>query len=448
MGRNLSLNFGLILILAGLLIGSSTSQANVIIHEKESVKFYAGGYAALDLFADTTQGIEEIVGSTPVARPGTIAGDTGRTIVSSRTSRFALGMITNRGSLTTKGHIEADFMGYQPGVGNGVSEAGYYQNPTLRLRHAYFLAEENGWSILAGQYWSLFGWQMDYISRTVSLPPMTGNLFARTPQLTIMKKLVNGDDDSVTFAVSVSRPSERDSEVPNLDGGIKIGLGGRKASYAYSNTPVRTFETSLAITGTLRQVAHPTKTASGYDTARKKVSAIAVDFILPLIAMGTENDLGNTLVLAGEYTAGSGYGDHFPRWTGNILNPNGSLPEGETIQQPFIDSGLAGLASSDGSIQSVKLKTWNLNMQYHLPSMIGGWVTLGAAELASPNAKDLKASGTAVVYDRQRGAYLNIVHNFTAELRVGAEYALMQTRYVDDVQAQNHRVQLTTWYIF
>jgi hypothetical protein len=169
---------------------------------------------------------------------------------------------------------------------------------------------------------------------------------------------------------------------------------------------------------------------------------------LPLIAIGSDNDLGNTLVLAGEYTAGSGYGDHFPRWSGNILNPNGTQPEGETIQQPFIDTGMAGLAKSDGGLQSIKLKTWNLNMQYHLPSTIGGWITLGAAELASPNAKDLKASGSAVVYDRQRGAYLNLVHNFTPELRVGTEYAVMQTRYVDAVNATNRRIQLTTWYIF
>ena len=66
---------------------SNSLFAATIIHDTDSVKFYAGGYAALDMLTDTTQGIEEIVGSTPVGRPGTVAGDKGRTIFSSRTSR-------------------------------------------------------------------------------------------------------------------------------------------------------------------------------------------------------------------------------------------------------------------------------------------------------------------------------------------------------------------------
>jgi hypothetical protein len=441
-----SLRSGIFAFLASTASGQAI--ANVVLYEKETVKFYTGGYAALDMFSDTTQGIEEIVGSTPVARPGTVAGETGRTIFSSRSSRFALGVMTSRGSLKTKAHIEADFLGYQPPVGGGVNEAGYYQNPTLRLRHAYFLAEDQGWSILAGQYWSLFGWQMDYITRTVSLPPMTGTLFARTPQLTVMKQLSSSDYSSVTFAVSAARPVQRDSQIPNFDGGIKFAFSGRQAPYSLSNGDLKLAATSVAVTGTFRQLSHPSVAGGKTISLHKKVSALAVDFILPILTAESEKDFGNSLVLAGEYTIGSGHGDYFPRWTGNLANPNASQPQGATIQQPFVDTGVEGFANADNSLQPVTLKTWNVNLQYHLPAGLDAWATIGAAELAAPNAKDLKANGSTVVYDRQRGAYANLVYNFSPEIRVGLEYALMQTRYVDAVSAQNHRVQITTWYRF
>jgi hypothetical protein len=117
------------LMFGGLFAASGSAKATILFYEKEGVKAYFSGYAGLDVISDTTQGIDEIVGSAPVARPGTVAGDTGRAIYPSRVSRFAFGILTNRGPTKIKGHVEADFLGYEPAVGNGVSESGCYHLP-------------------------------------------------------------------------------------------------------------------------------------------------------------------------------------------------------------------------------------------------------------------------------------------------------------------------------
>jgi hypothetical protein len=53
---------------------SSLASAAVTLSEKDNFQAYFSGYTALDMFSDTTEGIDEIVGSPPVARPRTVAG--------------------------------------------------------------------------------------------------------------------------------------------------------------------------------------------------------------------------------------------------------------------------------------------------------------------------------------------------------------------------------------
>jgi hypothetical protein len=309
--------------------------------------------------------------------------------------------------------------------------------------------EDNGWSILAGQYWSLLGWQADYIPRSVSLPPVTGTLFARPTQITGTKTFGTSDSFATTLALSLSRPVQRDASMPNIDAGVKFSFGGRSGVYALSNGDAKLAGTSIALTTTQRQLSDPAFNGQNYTSKKKAVSAWAIDWQIPLLEADSLQHFGNSLVFAGEYTKGSGYGDHFPRWTGNLANPTGAPSAQDPTQvQPLVDPGVEGFSATDGSAQPVKLVTWNANLQYHLPDGLNTWTTVGAAELASPNAKDLKASGTSVIYDRQREAFVNVVHNFASDIRAGLEYALMQTRYVDGVSAQNHRVQVTTWYRF
>ncbi len=86
-----------------------------------------------------------------------------------------------------------DFLGNQPqssptvvapstGVPT-VSEGSYFTSPTFRIRHAALKLATPIVDILAGQYWSLFGWQSMFHPNTVEIQGVPGQIYARTPQI-------------------------------------------------------------------------------------------------------------------------------------------------------------------------------------------------------------------------------------------------------------------------
>src|SRR6185312_12861434 len=113
----------------------------------------------------------------------------------------------------TKGYLEFDLLGYEapinanPATNATNSEASYYTNPTMRVRHAFLNAESNGWQVLAGQTWTLFGWEPTYVLTTASVPPGPGTIYQRTEQLTGFKTMQLGESSKLQVGVSMARPS-------------------------------------------------------------------------------------------------------------------------------------------------------------------------------------------------------------------------------------------------
>ena len=437
---------------AAAFAGATQARATVINFDKDNVKAYFSGFAELDAIYDSTQGMPEILGNNAVAKPKSITGDNPRLQFSPRNSRLAFGLMTTRGATKTKGHVEVDFFGYEPNPGSGVSEAGFYQSPTMRIRQAYGQVEHDGWSVLSGQSWSLFGWQADFVPSTVSVSPLSGTLSARTPQITGAKTFGSADQMAVTVAVSASRPVQRESATPNADAGVKFSLGGYLAPYASTNGDVKPTGLTVGLSATARSLSHPQLGSTDNRLIHKKVSAGAVDVLIPILGIHKGQAVGNTLAFVGEYTSGSGYGDMFPGWSGNIKNPVGTAATAATPTQPNVDSGVEGY-NADGELVPIKLRTWTASLQYHLPQGMDSWVTLGGTQLNAVNAKNLTAStnasgATQTICDREQSAFVNVIHNFTPELRGGLEYNWLQTRYLNNVFAQNARVQVSTWYRF
>ena len=86
---------------------------------------------------------------------------------------------------------------------------------------------------------------MGYILSTVSVAPLTAAPYERTPQLRVSK--TSEHDLKVQLSVSADRPEERDSQVPNLDGGLKLSYNGIKGRYAQATGAVKTVPLSLAL---------------------------------------------------------------------------------------------------------------------------------------------------------------------------------------------------------
>ena len=64
-------------------------------------------------------------------------------------------------------------MGFDPPP-PATSETAFYTSPTLRVRHYYLQAEKDAWKLIAGQYWTLFGWQAAYVLPSLSVAPAPG----------------------------------------------------------------------------------------------------------------------------------------------------------------------------------------------------------------------------------------------------------------------------------
>src|SRR5262249_40117008 len=157
-----------------------------------------------------------------IAKHGSIAGNAGRTQFSPRNSRVSFGVnAPAEDGWQSKGYLEFDLLGYNPPPGNN-TESAFYTNPTLRLRHAYIQTDKNGWKFLAGQAWSLFGWQPYYNVSTVTLPPVSGVLYERALQATVVKSFKVGDQQNLEIGMSVVRPVERDSQYPGMDVGTRL----------------------------------------------------------------------------------------------------------------------------------------------------------------------------------------------------------------------------------
>jgi hypothetical protein len=411
------------------------AQGAITLLEKDDWKVQLGGFAQFDMSSDSTRSFAETEGSTPVARPGTINGDSGRTQFSVRNSRLAFTVFApTQNGWKSKAHLEYDLLG----AANGTAEGSFLGAPTLRMRHAYFSTETNGWQILAGQFWTLFGWQTYYLIPTVTVAPIPGETYLRTPQLLFMKNL--GD---LQAALSIVRPVQRDSKIPNLDGGIRYTFSGRKAGYVNSGMGEKSIQAmSIAITGTLREVETPIN-SSTTDQSHYTGYAGAVDFMIPLIASANDKDMSHSLVLSGEFTTGRGYGDIFTNWTGNLIQ----LPAtGATSTQPNLDPGIGGFDSS-GNFQLMKLQTFNVNLQYHFPSDWNTHMNIGYGQIYSNNVDGLSPLvANSSAYNRADVVVLNLFHDFTKQIRVGGEYGYFRTRYSDRIEAHNSRYQLTGWF--
>jgi hypothetical protein len=433
-----------------LLTLGAQAQANITLLDKDDWKFLFGGFIEADIFYDNTRSFTEVVGNNPVQRPNTAPGDNGRTQFSMRNSRFAFTVLppmTN--DYKPKGYFEFDFLGYDPNAGTTAptnSESSMYTSPTLRIRHAYFSVEKNDWLLLVGQTWTLFGWDPSYVLTTISVAPVSGTVYERTPQIMALKKMSLSDDTKLLGGVSLERPVQRDSDFPNLNGGLKLSFQNRRSGFSSPSSDITAEPMSIALSGTFRQFITANPSGGTADTIRTYGGGLALNTLIPIIASPDQKTTANTLTVTGEFTAGSGYGDVFNGWSGNIPQlPTGAA--GTTSANTNLDPGLGGFDTS-GNFQLAKLQTWNVQGQYHLPENWKSFITGGYGQLLNTNATTFTPTGTNVLYDRSDVYFINYFHDFSQAIRLALEFDRFSSHYVDGVFALDSRFQVSAWFRF
>jgi len=436
-------------------IGALTAKVDALAKKGPSVEIH--GFVQADIINDSTQSFNETVGDGAVKQNGSVAGDNGWTQFSERNSRFDFLAKDSVGGWDTKGYLECDLLGYDPtssyataapgGAAPTNSEYKFYTQPTVRLRHAYLQADSDGWTILAGQWWSLFGWNMDYVLSTVTEAPVMATLYERTPQLRIMKTFGDPAGAQLQLAADLEKPDEVSSQVPNVNFGIRFLMNDFKARFCSATGAAKLMPFSIGLSERNSTITYDNQglATTFNQNATMTGSAIAADILLPVLPASEGKD-DPSIVLTGEWSAGAGDVDQF---NGGGFNGGLAAVSAAAGSGANLDPGILGVATADGTIGFVQIQSINAEIQAYLPPSIGTIITLGYGEIFSPNVLGM-VGGT---WNDDKVMFANVMQDMTKEIRVGLEYATFDTHFATagahlSNDATDNRVQLSTWYRF
>lgn len=471
----------------GASVGQEASEAPSLVVGKWSATLY--GFAEADAILDTTESFSDVAGNGLVQRPSsaptapgssatTYPGDHGRMQFSIRNSRLGVRFrAPELAKARASGTLEMDFLGYEPNpaypAGSATTEANYFNNPTMRVRHAYFKVETPIVDVLVGQTWHLFGWQPVFHPNTVQIQGVPGELYARTMQVKLSKKLALGPT-SLEIAAAALRPPQRDSMVPEFTGGLRFSVDKLSGLTTQGATGKTFAPASIAATGTMRNFNLPEFSQVPSKTVSLTSYALAVDAFVPVIPASKGHE-GNSLSISGEFVTGGGIADLFTGLTGGIGFP--SIPNKTGINPPptypqNVDNGLlvydncpSGNPNDPAGCNDLHAIQYNVVMvgaQYYLPGLGGKvWVAANYARVESPNIDNfVRTDSTAPNPAESNYSPAAGVRKFEEwvdgclfvdplpSVRLGLEYAYYYDRYVDGAHAINHRGQLSGFFLF
>ncbi len=401
---------------------------------KLDVTFY--GFVELDTIYDSTQGLNDLAGNNAIARPGTYTGEHSQTTFGGRNSRFGLKLAEPlTGSTKVTGQMEMDFLGNQP---PGISEAAFWQNPTMRFRHLNVKLETKYIDVLAGQYWQLFGWQGLNAPGVVQIQGVPGQVYSRSPQIRFSHKLHFGDAATLEVAVAASRPPQRASATPDGHAGVKLSFDKLRAAHTAGATGTSIDAAAIGVSVVGRRFAVDELTAAPAKSVKRHGYGLSLDAMLPILPAHGKSR-GNALTVQGSFVTGAGIADLYTGLSGNVSQP--------TVMgfTPNIDNGLVEYRA-DGTLHAVKWTSELVGVQYYLPPSGRVWVSANASHLHSKNAHLFGDS--AKVFDTQTWFDACLFAAATPAARFGIEYARTKQTYVDGVDAIDTRLQLSAFLVF
>lgn len=430
----------------------AAENVNVSVSKIKDLNLRVYGFVETDIIADTTAGFTEEQGNNlvpmRVAAGGGANNFTGqhhRTEMSVRNSRlgFDLTLPKTEGGLATQAIIELDFLGNnatnaQPGAAPGAqSERDFFNNPAVRVRHAYINLTCNEWNAKIGQTWSLLGWQPYYFPGEAIVQPGPGQLYRRFTQARATHTLKLGDW-TLESAADLTKPAEMNSGNPELHGGLRLASTKLKAA-SIGGAGTSMVGLSAGVSGALI----PTQTNGiGNPTG----NALAFDVAVPLIPSLDGANRGNTLIWMGEFLSGNGVGGlEFSGLTLGVPGVTAATPNAGTA----IDSGIAGV-NLDGNAELIRYRTFRTHLQYSLPG--GKWALSGGyAQVEGRNldrfAKNAAANALA---PKIQFGYLSAFYDAAAWLRFAGEINQTVDSYNDasNRHATNNRYQFSTFFLF
>jgi hypothetical protein len=402
------------------------------------------GFVEGDSLYDSTQGLNDNAGNTAIQRKGTYGGNHGQTTMGARNSRIGYRLSAPAyNDIKASAQLEMDFIANQP---PGISESAFFASAGFRVRHLNLKLETPIVDILIGQSWMVFGWQTLYQPASVQIQGVPGEVFSRSPQIRITRRIEAGPV-SVELAVAAVRPPQRASATPDGQAGIKLNLDTVKAYHTAGGAGTALDSASIGVSAVGRRFAVDEFSATPHSQVVRDGYGLSIDALIPIVP-ATREHKANALTLTGSFVTGAGTADLYSGLSGGVGQP--ALPNPAKLTPaptytPNIDSGLA-LFTADGALHPVQWASYMAGVQYYLPPSGKIFLAANYSHTSSDNAHAFGAA--AKVFDKQDWADGNLFFDLTPAVRLGFELAWTDQTYVDATEGTNYRAQLSGWFIF
>ena len=420
-------------------------------------KLQVYGFAEADIMNDSTRSFQDGMNSNVIVPDNTQAGQNGRTQMTIRNTRVGFkGTSPEFAGIKSTGVVEGDFFGYDPnsvagntpqtspGAAGAPSEAGFFNNPTWRIRHAYLrLDADSGTNLLIGQTYHVLGWQNYFFQCSLAFLGLPSELFGRT-QMVRLGQTIKGDAVNFDIQLAGVRPVQRDSAIPDGEAGLRLQINKWKGINTPGNGGTAAFPAAIGVSGMVRRfkldqaglapgaTPGPQSTDTGY--------AVAVDALIPVIPAADSTDRGNALTLVGEYTIGTGDADEFTGMTAGASNRvfNNIAPD--------IDNGLVTY-DTIGTLHTIPWQTFVVGLQYYIPPTGRAILSFNYNEADSDKIDQLYPKNPKV-FKKSQYADASLFFDVTPAARLGAGYQYLKQTFTDSSTAQNHRWEILALYFF
>ena len=420
------------------------------------------GFVELNAMHDSTQSYGASANNLTLARPGTYAGLHGRTQMTANNSLFGFVIKAPEfsGGLHPMAHVEVDFFGVQP---SDATEQSLFASPSVRMRLFYFrikqeLGERGAIELLVGQYHDLFAWGgSGFYPHSVAFLGIAGEVYHRNPQIrattTIPLCCV-----SIDVAAAAVRPVQRDSEMPDVQGAIKVSVDKWRGIGAQGFGQPDSQPLAVGFSGVWRRFAVAEFLPVPGDPKIGYGWGLAANAFVPIIRGHSAMDRRNALSLNAELTTGSGISDLYTGLTGGALfptlpNPSGMMPP--PLYRPNIDSGIVTF-DADGNLKTIDWRAVVVGFQYYLPIAYGRvWVSANYSQLKSANILSLTPENSrGAVFYYQDYVDGNAYAALTPAVQLGLSYQWTHQVFGDrpfggpHPESHNNRVELGFRFFF
>ena len=410
-------------------------------------------FIEFDAFNDSTESFQDSYGGA-IVRNNVYGGLHGRTNFTARNTQFGLQVDgPEYHGMKPGGHCRMDFNGQQPGTPqNGTSEYSFQTSATARLFQCYGYLQTPYVDILGGLTYTIFGNQPYFFPASLTFLGIPGEVFVRTPQLRLSHQFATPHVD-VVMMVAAARPPQRDAEVPDGVGALRVQFNDWKGAHTLGAVGVKVDPAAIGISGEVRRFRVQEQAVAPVNSHTENGAGISLDVLLPIIPSKGLTDVGNTMTATASFTMGYGISDSYTNLTAGAPAQSrpaavGAAPYAAAPPQLDIDPGLA-FYDPNGFLHAVDWKSVNIGLQYRFPGPGNIYAYGNYTYLKSDNLAQLmppKAGAVSTIFDAQSFAAGGIGWAIVPNFQMSFEYSNLRQTFLDGGEATNNRFSFATYY--